>query len=69
MIKVFKTSVSCQQDADHIILVLQRRYTGSKVTFDLDDCYNVLRIEGTLLKSAEIIWELESRMFLCAEME
>lgn len=69
MVKVFKTSVSRQQDADHIILILQRRYAGSKVTFDLDDCDNVLRVEGALLRSAEIIWELESRMFLCAELK
>lgn len=44
-IKVFKTNVTNRDEARKIRAMIQRRYPGSRATFDLDDCDRVLRIE------------------------
>lgn len=69
MIKVFRTNVWRQWDADYVIAMLREMYAGYKITIDLDDCDKVLRVEGAAFRPEDIIRELEKMMFLCAEME
>lgn len=69
MIKVFSTNVWRKWDADYVIAMLQQKYAGYIITFDLDDCDKVLRVEGAMFRPEDIIQELEKMMFLCAEME
>ena len=69
MIKVFKTNVWRQWDADYVIAMLQAMYAGYRITIDLDDCDKVLRVEGAMFRPEDIIRELEKMMFLCAEMD
>jgi hypothetical protein len=46
MIEVFKTNVQDATQADAIIALLLQYLPGSKITFDLEDCDNILRIDG-----------------------
>ncbi|REL24008.1 hypothetical protein DYD21_20185 [Rhodohalobacter sp. SW132] len=44
-IHVYKTSVDNETDAKLIAELISREIPSSKISFDLDDCDNVLRIE------------------------
>lgn len=46
MVKVYKTDVENPQVAESIIRVLLHEYPAYRVTFDLQDCDRVLRVEG-----------------------
>jgi hypothetical protein len=43
---VFKTDVQSQTAARQIILFLKRNIADSRISFDLDDCDKILRIES-----------------------
>lgn len=45
MIEIFKTNVTDNQSALHIVNQIQNKIEGAKVNFDLDDCDNILRVE------------------------
>jgi len=47
MIEVFKTNVETQEAATSICGSLCRRPGIVSVTFDLDDCDKILRVEGS----------------------
>ncbi len=46
-IEVFKTDVLDKATAKTLIRSLKQLFPGSKVSFDLDDCDRVLRIESS----------------------
>jgi hypothetical protein len=45
-IVVYKTDVKIGRDAGQITAKLLREFPGSDISFDLEDCDNVLRIES-----------------------
>ncbi len=45
-IEVFKTNIDDKETALRVSLELMYVYPGIRVNFDLDDCDNILRIEG-----------------------
>lgn len=45
MIEIFKTNVTDNKSALHIVNQIQNKIEGAKVNFDLDDCDNILRVE------------------------
>lgn len=45
-IAVYKTSVESKTEAKAIAEIISREIPSSKISFDLDDCDNVLRIES-----------------------
>lgn len=69
MIMVFKTDVPGKTSADYVINNLLKEYPGSIISFDLDDCDKVLRIEGTAFKMEDIINRLQRLGFSCEELD
>ena len=46
MVEVFKTNVTSNHQAKNLVGVIEDRFNGYKVNFDLDDCDRILRIES-----------------------
>jgi hypothetical protein len=59
MIEVFKTSVSNSIDAEEAINVLKKIFPASNINFDLNDCDNILRIEGHDFVAGDVIKTLQ----------
>ncbi|SEH93970.1 hypothetical protein SAMN02927937_02264 [Paenimyroides aquimaris] len=70
MIKVFKTNVNHPTDSDYLLeKVLMEKYPGFKINFDLEDCDNILRMEGSDFSTNDVVVLLDSCGFLCEELE
>jgi len=65
MVEVFKTNVVHHEDASVLISKLAALFPGSKVTFDLEDCDNILRIEGQTVIAGRVISMLNAHNYLC----
>jgi hypothetical protein len=46
MVEVFRTNVKKASQSEKLIKKLRKHYPGSDVNIDMDDCDNVLRVEG-----------------------
>lgn len=46
IVEIFKTNVNNQQLATKIVADLKQLYPEYRINFDLEDCDNILRIEG-----------------------
>ena len=68
MIKIFKTDVSNFQLAGYLLDCLSIQYPNYKMNFDLEDCDNILRIEGTELCSESIIKQVLEITYCCEEL-
>jgi hypothetical protein len=68
-VEVFKTDVEDEVNAREIIQTLVRRFPGSRVNFDLQDCDRVLRVEGIDLCSESIIVLMNESGFSCTILE
>jgi len=69
MIRIFKTNIQNLQKANEIIYILSDEYPGRKINFDLEDCDNILRIEGTNFQANTIIQLLEKLNHICVELD
>ncbi len=47
MVEVFKTNVTNNHQANNLVDVIEGRFDGYKVNFDLDDRDHILRVEST----------------------
>ncbi|AMR31094.1 hypothetical protein A0256_06480 [Mucilaginibacter sp. PAMC 26640] len=65
MIEVFKTNVDDVGRSRMLIRLIYERFTVSKVNFDLEDCDNVLRIEGREFCAGSIIEFLKANGHCC----
>lgn len=68
VVDVFKTNVNRTVDAEIIIAMLVRYCKCVKVTFDLDDCDKVLRIEHSHDLTCEIIALVNQLGFACEQL-
>jgi hypothetical protein len=55
MVEVFKTNVTNTCQARALVGMIQDRFDGYKVNFDLEDCDHILRIESTRTIEADQI--------------
>lgn len=44
MVEVFKTNIASNKKADWVLGILQDRFPGLELNFDLEDCDNILRV-------------------------
>lgn len=69
MVEVFKTNVEEAQEANSIMDLLLQHFPGHKISFDLEDCDKVLRIEGHYFSKKQIVQLMAVKGFACAELE
>ncbi len=69
MVNVFKTSVETNLDIEELRPDLDKEESIIRWNFDLEDCDNILRVEGSK-NSSKIIRELfKHHNFKCYELE
>jgi hypothetical protein len=54
MIEVFKTNVREVEVSVRITRVLHEHFPNAKISFDLEDCDNILRIESDFIDDARV---------------
>lgn len=67
--EVFKTNVDDTTKAKELISILHTLFTGSRVTFDLEDCDRVLRVEHEDANTEIIKMVLHGHGFACEELQ
>ena len=69
MIEVFATNVQDAAEAKRIVGLLARHFPGSKINFDLDDCDNILRVEGKNFTVDSVMLLVKETGFVCNVLE
>ena len=69
MVEVFKTNVQEAISATMLIQCLSKHFATSRVTFDLDDCDKILRIEGLEICPKKVKDLVGAAGFECAVLE
>jgi hypothetical protein len=64
-IEIFRTNIKDKEVAFSVLLELSKHFPGAKVNFDLDDCDNILRIEGADLNINKVIDSMTNLGYLC----
>jgi len=62
MVEVFKTNISRKREANAIYKQLKKCFADGKISFDLDDCERILRVE-----CATHIMDIEKILAIFAE--
>lgn len=68
MVTVFKTDVQSSETASFILNRLISEYPDFRINFDLEDCDNILRVEGQNIQINNIISSLQSLGHACEEL-
>lgn len=68
MVEVFKTDINSRKLADSVKLGLTRLIPNSSISFDLEDCDKVLRIEADMITAKTVIEELQKIGIACEIM-
>lgn len=69
MVEVFKTNVQEQDLATHLTHQLLLYFPHCKINFNLQDCDNVLRVEGHPIRLEKIIEIITTHGFECEVLE
>ncbi len=69
VVLVFKTNVLKLREAKILIDKIVHQFPLYQVTFDLEDCDKVLRIEGTLVNALQISTILNNSNYQCSILE
>ena len=65
MVEVFKTNVQDSFTADNIIQGMMKLYPDARINFDLEDCDNILRIEGAAISVSSVIKHMNDLGYHC----
>jgi len=64
MVEVFKTNIELEQEAGLVLKKIEKRIPNSRITFDLEDCDHILRVEsGSQINPNLIIEEVSALGF------
>jgi hypothetical protein len=69
MVEVFKTNVEDPAGAAMLVSLLQKHISNSLINFDLEDCDNILRIEGPEISHQLVSAILKNQGYLCQVLE
>ena len=69
MVEVFKTNVQHTTIAKELSTELLAHLPNSKISFDLEDCDKVLRIESTMVRPTIVVNTLRKKGFTCEVLE
>lgn len=67
-VEVFKTSVISKQQATSLIEELKKYSNVTKITFDLEDCDKILRIEAAHIQPNAVIYIVKKMGFECERL-
>jgi len=65
MVEVFKTNVQHRELAEQLASILRAWFASSKISFDLEDCDKILRVEGKQICVETIIKILNTHGHEC----
>ena len=65
MVEVFKTNITEIEHAENLTFRIRQQFPTLKINFDLEDCDNILRIEGSFIPLDGIIELLTSENYYC----
>lgn len=65
MVEIFKTNVESRNESERIVQTLKKKFPSPKINFDLNDCDNILRVEGNNVSTEEIIREMNLKQYRC----
>ena len=68
MVEVFKTDICEIRVADQIRTELSKHFPECKISFDLEDCDHILRIESTVEIGRKVEEEVGKKGFYCKEL-
>ena len=66
MIEVFKTDIHRASEASWVALALKSSYKLKHVSFDLEDCDRILRVESEKIDADQIVAKLTGLGFQCS---
>jgi hypothetical protein len=69
MVEVFKTNVENMTDAEMLIQKISQLFPNLRITFALDDCDRILRLEGNSICNESILKILSSHGYDAALLE
>jgi hypothetical protein len=69
MVEVFKTNVKQKRQAAGLITALLQAFPMHYISFDLDDCDRILRIEGNNICITTITQLLRLKGFICEPLD
>lgn len=69
MVEVFKTNVRQVKEAKLLTKKLAEHFPLYEINFDLSDCDKILRVEGSIISTGEIIEIINKNKFDCAVLE
>jgi len=67
MVEVFKTNVTSNHQARVLVGMIQDRFEGYRVNFDLEDCDHILRIEARKAIEVDVVIDMLKSMGVKAE--
>ena len=65
MIEVFKTNIFKKESAKDLIHKLSECFPEYKINFDLEDCDNILRIEGIQVQAGGVKEIVNNEGYIC----
>lgn len=69
MVEVFKTNISNLAQAKQVIKLLQQQFPLAQITFDLDDCDRILRMENETINPHQVTITLTQLGFNCQPLD
>lgn len=69
MVEVFKTNIEDKTTAGMLTAELYSYFPKGRINFDLNDCDNILRIEGENIMAEEVARILSGKGFICEVLE
>lgn len=68
MVEIFKTDIKEVKEADKVCQILMNHFPENEINFDLEDCDNILRVEGLNSVSIDVIRVLNNYGYSCEEL-
>jgi hypothetical protein len=69
MVEIFRTNIRRKRQAKAVIDILSRRFPLFRINFDLEDCDNILRVEGEDICATSIAVLLMESGYECDALE
>lgn len=65
MVEVFKTDIQEADASNRVVCQLLAQFPASRITFDLEDCDKILRVESAIVASDAIVSLLNASGYQC----